>query len=45
MKLFSKLALAAAVLWSPVQGHAGAEDTAGLLKLEYTDGRPITLGV
>ncbi|UWQ32429.1 hypothetical protein K3555_18145 [Leisingera sp. M527] len=45
MKLLSKLAAAAAVLWLPAQGLAGAADTAGLLKLEYTDGRPTSLGV
>lgn len=45
MKLLSRLAVAAAVLWLPVQGLAGAEDTAGLLKLEYTDGRRATIGV
>ncbi|UWQ60602.1 hypothetical protein K3722_19460 (plasmid) [Leisingera caerulea] len=45
MKLLSKLAVAAAVLWLPSQGLAGAEDTAGLLKLEYTDGRAAAEGV
>ncbi|PRZ42620.1 hypothetical protein [Tritonibacter scottomollicae] len=45
MKLLSKLAVAVAAFWLPAQGFAGAEDTAGILKLEYTDGRPASVGV
>ncbi|KUJ81203.1 hypothetical protein [Ruegeria profundi] len=45
MKLFSKLVMAAAVLCLPAQAFANPEDTAGVLKLEYTDGRAATFGV
>ena len=45
MNLMSKLVMIATVLWLPVQGIAGTEETAGFLKLEYTDGRAATVGV
>lgn len=45
MKFLLKLAVAATALWLPAQGFADAKDTAGILKLEYTDGRDATIGV
>ncbi|MGH1483339.1 MAG: hypothetical protein ACRBM6_32345 [Geminicoccales bacterium] len=45
MNLISKLAMVATVFWLPVQDIAGAEETAGFLKLEYTDGRAAAVGV
>lgn len=45
MKILSKIAVAVAALLMPVQGFADGKETAGILKLEYTDGREATVGV
>ena len=45
MKILPKLAMAAMALWLPTQSLADAKETAGMLKLEYTDGREATFGV
>ncbi|MBY6059544.1 hypothetical protein [Leisingera daeponensis] len=45
MKILSKIAVAVTAFWLPAQGFAEANETAGMLKLEYTDGREATIGV
>lgn len=45
MKIPSILALAVMALWLPTQSHADATATAGVIKLEYTDGREATLNI
>ncbi len=45
MNMLTKLAVAAAALWLPTQGIADAKGTAGMLKLEYSDGSEATVGL
>ena len=39
------MATVAIALWQPTQGIVEAKDSAGELKLEYSDGREATVGV